>query len=116
MKLLALFSLIIVTMFCIFDGGLAFAQTVTAGATAVLPAVAPELGFLDTAIKFLASIEANGWIIGLTILVEFGFRLIKTDKPKSVIYLVADGCRMIGTIANKIAELMDKVLPQRTST
>ena len=52
-------------------------------------------------------------IVVLTGVLDFVFRMIKTEKPKSIVYLIADMFKLIGKGLAKIGELMDKVLPQR---
>ena len=75
--------------------------------------VAPELSWIDKAIQAVASLETAGWVTSLTFVLELVFRLIKTEKPKSVLYLVADGCTLIGKLFTKIGITLDKILPQR---
>lgn len=45
--------------------------------------------------------------LGAAIALEIFFRLVKSDKVRS-------GFRMIAWFAHKIAELLDKVVPDRT--
>lgn len=58
------------------------------------------LGWLDSAIGMSST---------LAVVVEFLLRLVRTKKPMSLLWLLADVCR-------KIAEVLDRVLPQRTVT
>jgi hypothetical protein len=57
------------------------------------------LGWLDSAIGMSST---------LAIVVEVLLRVIRTNKPMSLMWLVADVCR-------KTAEVLDRVLPQRTT-
>lgn len=58
-----------------------------------------------------ASVSQQLGIIALA--VEMGLRLIKSDKPLSLLYTLADGLGMIAQISVKGADLLNKVLPQR---
>lgn len=52
-------------------------------------------------------------LMSIAIGLEFAFRLFKTEKPKSVVYMIADGIKKAGEILTKLGALLDKVLPQR---
>ena len=52
-------------------------------------------------------------LMTIAIGMEFMFRMIKTEKPLSIAYMVADGLKKVGEIMSKCGQLMDKVLPQR---
>lgn len=52
-------------------------------------------------------------LMSVAIGMEFMFRMIKTEKPLSIAYMVADGLKKVGEIMSKCGQLMDKVLPQR---
>lgn len=52
-------------------------------------------------------------LMSIAIGMEFMFRMIKTEKPLSIAYMVADGLKKVGEIMSKCGQLMDKVLPQR---
>jgi len=72
---------------------------------------APALGWVD---KVLALIPVDGAVVAtIAMVLEFGLRLIKTEKPKSMIYLVADAIKGVALILAKVGLLLDKVLPQR---
>jgi DNA-binding HxlR family transcriptional regulator len=47
------------------------------------------------------------------IVVEAILRLIKSEKPLSIAYVIADSLKKIGDIASKLGAFADKVLPQR---
>jgi hypothetical protein len=67
--------------------------------------------FLDKVMAFLVSTE--GSIATIAIIMEFGFRLIKTDKPRSILLLIASGAEKTGKALVKVAELLNKIIPQR---
>lgn len=52
-------------------------------------------------------------LMSVGIAIEFMFRMFKTEKPKSIIYMVADGIKKSGELLTKLGSLLDKVLPQR---
>lgn len=61
--------------------------------------------------KFLASVEGASITVGLVL--DFAFRMIPSKKPLSVLHLVAKGAGMVGKALVKLAEVADKVLPQK---
>jgi len=61
--------------------------------------------------KFLASVEGASLTVGLVL--DFAFRMIPSKKPLSVLHLVAKGAGMVGKALVKLAEVADKVLPQK---
>ncbi len=52
-------------------------------------------------------------LVSIGIALEFMFRMLKTEKPKSIVYMIADGIKKSGELLTKVGMLMDKVLPQR---
>ena len=73
-------------------------------------------GFLALIDKLMAAIPADaGFIVIIAGVIDFVFRLVKTDKPKSIAYFIAGAFHKLGALFEKIAMLMDKVLPQRTA-
>lgn len=67
--------------------------------------------FLDKILAFLSS--AEGASLTIAVVVEFILRMIKSEKPLSILYLIANVTKKSGEILVKIGNLMDKVLPQR---
>jgi hypothetical protein len=65
----------------------------------------------ETVMKFLASVE--GASVTLAIVLEFVFRVIPSQKPLSVLYLVAEGIKKLGEVLIKLGKILDKILPQR---
>lgn len=65
---------------------------------------------LEQILKALAGAEAQAMIIAVVL--EFIFRLIPTKKPLSIAHVIAKGAKVIGEVLVKIANLLDKVLPQ----
>jgi len=67
--------------------------------------------FFAQVMKFLASVEGASLTVGLVL--DFAFRMIPSKKPLSVLHLVAKGAGMVGKALVKLAEVADKVLPQK---
>lgn len=63
------------------------------------------------ALEFLSSVE--GASATVAIVLEFVFRLFPSEKPLSVLYIVALVLRKSGEIFIKGGELLDKILPQK---
>jgi hypothetical protein len=68
-------------------------------------------------LNHMASVIGNALnapvLASIAIGLEFAFRLFKTDKPKSIVYMIADGIKKAGEILTKLGSLLDKILPQR---
>jgi hypothetical protein len=65
----------------------------------------------NKAMDFLLSVE--GASVTIAIILDFAFRLIPSDKPKSVIYLVAEVVKKSGKFLVKLGQILDKVLGQK---
>jgi hypothetical protein len=65
----------------------------------------------NKAMEFLLSVE--GASVTIAIILDFAFRLIPSDKPKSVIYLVAEVIKKSGEFLVKLGQILDKVLGQK---
>lgn len=67
---------------------------------------------LDQILKFVSeNLTASSFIVAG--IIDFVLRMVKSDKPLSLAYVIADGAKKLGAIFSKIGEYMDKVLPQR---
>jgi len=88
----------------------------TAAFAEVVNPIAMEQGlpFLDKVKEWLESIMGWPGLVAVVTIIEFLFRLVKTDKPKSIAWLIKEVVEQIATIARVIAELLDMILPQRT--
>lgn len=69
------------------------------------------LAILDK-IKNFIPLEGAVIMVGAGIL-DFILRMVKTETPKSVMYLIADGMKGVAGIIMKAGEFLDKILPQR---
>lgn len=66
---------------------------------------------LDQVSAFLSS--ALGSSATIAIVLEFVWRLVPSEKPKSVLHLISFVAKKLSEILAKVAELSDKVLPQK---
>lgn len=76
------------------------------------------LDILGKAMDAVGGVEGSAAIIAVVI--EAALRIIPSQKPLSIMYMIGDGVKMIGQVLSKGADLcikvgglMDKVLPQR---
>lgn len=63
------------------------------------------------ALEILKSVE--GASVTVAIVLDVVFRMIPSKKPLSVLYVIAEGIGAVGKVLVKIAEVADKVLPQK---
>ncbi len=68
------------------------------------------MDFLNHALAWLQS--AQGSAAAAAVIVEFVLRLVKSDKPLSILHLVAAGAHVGASVIGAAADLLDKVLPQ----
>ncbi len=47
---------------------------------------------------------------------DFIFRMVKTEKPLSLAWVIAAGARKLGEFLTKLASFLDKVLPQKVKS
>jgi hypothetical protein len=67
--------------------------------------------FFEKALSLVSS--AEGAAITVALILDFAFRLIPSEKPKSVIYMVAKAIKMSGELLTKLGSFLDKVLGQK---
>lgn len=68
---------------------------------------------LNSVIKAVEGFGSSQFLVSLIVGLEFAFRMIKSDKPLSIMYLISDGLKKVGELCQKLGQLLDKVLPQR---
>ena len=68
--------------------------------------------FLDQAIKFIQE-NLLGASATIAIVLEFTFRLIKTDKPLSILHLIGSIAKKLADGFKLLGDFLDKVLPQK---
>jgi len=57
--------------------------------------------------------SASGQAGIIAIVLESALRLVKSEKPLSIAHLVADSLHKIADLCAGLANLLDKVLPQK---
>lgn len=67
--------------------------------------------FLDSALKFVTSLQGQATIGA--IVAEVALRFFKTEKPLSIMHLIAIGCHKSSEILGGLADFLDKILPQK---
>lgn len=84
-------------------------------AVALAQEVAPEPDLADKIMGWLDFIPMDGAIVGgVAVVLELVLRLFKSDKPQSIMYMVARILSAVGALISRAGEFLDKVLPQRT--
>lgn len=68
---------------------------------------------LNNVIHGIDKVSSGQLMASIIIAVEFALRMVKSDKPLSVIYLISDGLKKVGELCTKLGLFMDKILPQR---
>ena len=68
---------------------------------------------LNSIIQSVDKLGSGQLIASIIIALEFAFRMFKSEKPISIMYLVSDGLKKVGELCSKLGSLLDKVLPQR---
>jgi hypothetical protein len=66
--------------------------------------------FIVKVSEFLSS--AAGASATIAVILEFAFRLLPSKKPLSVLHVAGKFARAVGEILVKVADFLDKVLPQ----
>lgn len=67
--------------------------------------------FFEVVLSFLSS--AEGASLTIAMVVEFVLRMVKTEKPKSILYGIAYAVKKSGEVLTKVGNLLDKILPQK---
>lgn len=71
---------------------------------------------MESIIKVLEGLLNPATLAVIAVVVEFSLRLIKSEKPLSILHLIAAGLHQVSKIAELVAQLLDRVLPQRLSS
>jgi hypothetical protein len=72
-----------------------------------------EMEFIQKIIDALVNLESGAVLTAVLVVWEVVGRLIKTEKPAGAIRFVANAARKIGELAVKVADILDKFLPQK---
>jgi len=70
----------------------------------------PGQSIVDSILSFISS--GSGAMIIAAVL-EFVLRFVKSDKPMSIMYVIAGAFKLFGNLLSKLGEFLDKVLPQK---
>lgn len=62
-------------------------------------------------VEVLGSVEAQAAVVAVVL--EFAFRLIPSEKPRSILLVVAKVCEFAGAALSKVAVVINKVIPQK---
>lgn len=65
----------------------------------------------EKVLAFLSS--AEGASATIAIVLDFVWRLVPSEKPKSVLHMISYVAKKLSEVLAKIAEFLDKVLPQK---
>ena len=65
----------------------------------------------EKVLAFLSS--AEGASATIAIVLDFVWRLVPSDKPKSVLHMISYVAKKLSEVLAKVAEFLDKVLPQK---
>jgi recombinational DNA repair protein (RecF pathway) len=68
--------------------------------------------FLDAVLAFLTNLSPTV-VAGAALVLELVLRLFPSEKPKSILHLVSSGIRKVSDVLEGVANLLDKVLPQK---
>ena len=69
------------------------------------------MDFLNKVLEFVLS--AGGMAATVAVVLDFVLRLIPSEKPLSILRMVAALVRKLGEVCLAVADLSDKVLPQK---
>jgi len=58
-------------------------------------------------------LSIEGSALTIAIVMEMVFRFFPTEKPLTLLRLIASGMKAVGELFIKISDLLDKVLPQK---
>lgn len=70
------------------------------------------LPILDQIVSWLDFVMTWEGLVGIAIVVDLVLRLIKSEKPLSILWLIRNILEQVSVIFGKLAILLDKVLPQ----
>lgn len=62
-------------------------------------------------LEVLGSVEGQAAVIAIVL--EFVFRLVPSEKPRSILLVVAKVAGLAGAALTKVSEVLNKVIPQK---
>ena len=57
--------------------------------------------------------QADHAAMTIAVIIEVAFRLVPSEKPKSILIMVAKGAELCGKALVKLSEVLNKVIPQK---
>lgn len=63
--------------------------------------------------KLVSLIPGDVVLAGVGVIVEAALRLVPSQKPLSILYMIDDAAKALGEFLGKVGTAMDHVLPQR---
>lgn len=77
--------------------------------------VIQKTGLENTLDKIANAIPVEGTVVSiLAVILELALRLFKTSKPLSILHIISGTLKSVATICSKVADLLDRILPQNT--
>lgn len=70
------------------------------------------MGFFDMVINWLTTLTSTQTYVMIGAALEMFLRLIKTDKPASLLHLASAFLGRLGDVCKKLADVIDGILPQ----
>ncbi len=69
------------------------------------------MALLQTILDFISN-NLMAVATSVAFVLEFLMRIIKTEKPKSILLMIAGFLALVGSIFSKLAEFLNKIIPQ----
>jgi hypothetical protein len=68
---------------------------------------------LDKIIAALDKLYNGETLVTVGIALEIVMRMLKTEKPRSIIYILSGFCHKVALLIEKLGLMVDKILPQK---
>lgn len=79
-----------------------------------LASFAQDPSWQDKFQELIDKIPLEGaFVAGAAMIIDLIFRVVKTEKPKGILYMISDGVKLLAKGLEKVGALLDKILPQR---
>jgi hypothetical protein len=69
--------------------------------------------YINHLVEMISNFMSGGVFVTIAMLLEMALRMLKTDKPMGIIHGISGFLKAISGLFGKVAELLDKVLPQK---
>jgi len=57
--------------------------------------------------------QADNAAVTIAVIMEVAFRLFPTEKPRSILLMIAKGAEYSGKALVKVSEVLNKIIPQK---